>query len=42
MLCPTKWDCAYYEAKEQFDKEVLFKDDYYNGIINIRLNKKKN
>ena len=27
----------YMEAKEQFDREVLFTDDYYNGIIQIRL-----
>jgi hypothetical protein len=25
------------EAKEQFDREVLFTDDYYNGIIQIKL-----
>jgi hypothetical protein len=25
------------EAKEQFDREVLLTDDYYNGIIQIRL-----
>ena len=28
---------SYLEAKEQFDREVLLKDDYYNGIINCRI-----
>ena len=39
-LCKTKGDCAYYETKEQFDREVLFRDDYYNGIINCRISRK--
>jgi hypothetical protein len=30
---------AYYEIKEQIDKEVLFKDEYHNGIINCRIGK---
>lgn len=38
-LCKTKGDCAYYETKEQFDREVLLRDDYYNGIINCRIGK---
>jgi hypothetical protein len=37
--CKTKWECAYYEAYYQFKNEVLFCEDYYNGIINIRLPK---
>ena len=36
-LCKTKGECAYYEAKEQFDKEVLLSENYYNGIINCRI-----
>ena len=36
-LCKTKGECAYLEAKEQFDRGVLLTDDYYNGIIQIRL-----
>lgn len=39
-LCRTKGDCAYYETKEQFDREVLLRDDYYNGIINCRISRK--
>ena len=36
-LCKTKGECAYMETKEQFDREVLLKDEYYNGIINCRI-----
>jgi hypothetical protein len=37
--CDSKWALAYYEIKEQIDKNVLFKDDYHNGIINCRIGK---
>jgi len=36
-LCATKGECAYLEAKIQFDRDVLLQDDYYNGIINVRI-----
>ena len=36
-VCSSKWELAYYEIKEQIDKNVLFRDDYYNGIINVRI-----
>mgnify|MGYP001433060966 FL=1 len=36
-LCKTKGECAYVEAKEQFDRDVLLDDKYYNGIINCRI-----
>lgn len=36
-LCKTKGECSYLEAKEQFDREVLLSDEYYNGIINCRI-----
>ena len=36
-LCKTRGECAYLEAKEQFDRGVLLTDDYYNGIIQIKL-----
>lgn len=39
-LCKTKGDCSYMEAKEQFDRDVLLSDEYYNGIINCRINSK--
>ena len=37
--CDSKWALAYYEIKEQIDKEVLFKEEYLNGIINCRIGK---
>jgi hypothetical protein len=39
-LCKTKGECSYFEAKMQFDKDVLLSDEYYNGIINCRINAK--
>jgi len=40
-FCDNKSQMAYFEAKEQFDREVLIKEEYYNGIINLRLGKVK-
>lgn len=37
--CDSKWALAYYEAKEQFEHDVLFREDYYNGILNLRIGK---
>ena len=37
--CDSKWALAYYEIKEQIDREVLFKEEYMNGIINCRIGK---
>lgn len=37
ILCKTKGECAYLEAKVQFEKDVLLREDYYNGIINVRI-----
>jgi hypothetical protein len=37
--CDSKWALAYYEAKEQFDREVLIKDEFLNGILNLRVGK---
>lgn len=36
-ICSCKWELAYFEAKEQFNRDVLFKKEYYNGIINLRI-----
>lgn len=36
-LCKSKGECAYLEAKEQFNRDVLLNDQYYNGIINCRI-----
>lgn len=40
-LCESKFALAYREAKIQFEEEVLLRDDYYNGIINLRVSKPK-
>ena len=37
--CDSKWSLAYYEIKEQLEKDVLLRDDYYNGICNVRIGK---
>lgn len=36
-LCKTKGECSYREMEEQVIRKVLFRDDYYNGIINCRI-----
>lgn len=38
-LCNTKGEMSYLEAKEQFDREVLLDDTYYNGIINCKIHR---
>lgn len=35
--CTSKAELSYLEAKEQFERKVLESDDYYNGIINVRV-----
>ena len=37
-LCKTKGECAYWEAKLQFEYDVLLRDDFHNGIIQCRIN----
>lgn len=36
-LCSCKWELKWEEMKIQVENNVLFRDDVYNGIINIRL-----
>ena len=36
-LCRSKGELSYLEAKEQFDREVLLRDDYFNGIIQVKI-----
>ena len=38
-LCKTKGEMSYLELKEQMDRKVLFDDDYYNGIIQVRIHR---
>jgi hypothetical protein len=40
-FCYSKSEMAYYEAKEQFDRDALLSENYYNGIINLRISKIK-
>lgn len=35
--CKSKAELSYLEAREQFERKVLETDDYYNGIINVRV-----
>jgi hypothetical protein len=41
-ICESKFELAYFETKLQFEEEVLFREDYYNGIINLRVGRPKN
>ena len=36
-LCRSKGEATYLEAKEQFDRDVLLRDDYYNNWISCRI-----
>lgn len=38
-LCKSKGEMSYLEAKEQFDRNVLLSDEYYNGIINCKIHR---
>lgn len=39
-LCETKGDCSYYEAKYQFENDVLLSDEYYNAFIGCKIHSK--
>jgi len=36
-LCETKGEMSYYEAKAQFDNDVLFSDEWYNEFIGCKI-----
>ena len=36
-FCKGRGEMSYIEAREQFDRRVLESDEYYNGIINVRV-----
>lgn len=38
-FCNSKFELSYFEAKMQFERDVLLSEDYYNGIINCRIGK---
>ena len=39
-LCKTKGEMSYYEAKLQFENDVLLRDDYYNEFIGCKIHSK--
>ena len=39
-LCKSKSECSYWEAKYQFEYDVLLSDEYYNSWISVRVTKK--
>lgn len=41
-VCGSKWELAYYEAKLQFENEVLLNSNFYNGVINLRIGRPPN
>jgi hypothetical protein len=38
-LCKSKGEASYLEAKEQFTRDVLLSEDYYNTWISVRVRK---
>jgi hypothetical protein len=38
-LCDSRWEMSLMEMKEQMERDVLFRDDFYNGIVHCRLGK---
>ena len=36
-LCKSKGECSYLEMKEQVERDVLLRDDYYNTWISARV-----
>ena len=36
----SKGDLSYLEAEEQIKERVLFRDDYLNGVVNMRVHQK--
>jgi len=39
-LCTTKGECSYYEAKFQFQEDVLLRQEYYNEFIGCKIHSK--
>lgn len=39
-LCKTKGEMSYYEAKLQFERDVLLSDEYYNEFIGCKIHSK--
>jgi len=39
-LCKSKGECSYYEAKLQFEHDVLLRDDFFNEFIGCKIHSK--
>jgi hypothetical protein len=39
-LCKSKGECSYYEAKLQFQYDVLLSDEFYNEFIGCKIHSK--
>ena len=39
--CTSRGEMSYLEAREQFNRKVLETEEYYNGIINVRVGSSK-
>lgn len=39
FYCKSKSECSYIEAREQFTRQVLESNDYYNGHVQVRVHK---
>jgi hypothetical protein len=35
--CGSKWELGYKEIKRQIENEVLLKEGFYNGVLNVRI-----
>jgi hypothetical protein len=38
-LCKSKGELSYLELKEQMEREVLLSDEYYNGIVQVKIHR---
>jgi hypothetical protein len=38
-LCKSKGEMGYLELKEQIEREVLLRDDFYNGIVSCKIHR---
>jgi len=38
-LCNTKGEMSWLELKEQVDRNVLLRNDYYNGIVQVKIHR---
>lgn len=39
-LCRSKGEMSYYEAKEQLQRDVLLREDYYNNFVGCKIHRK--